>query len=59
LHAGTRFSIASVPPASKGMRWSASVAGTRLHQWHMGPPSRTCLRLRVNSGVGRLDMLGV
>jgi hypothetical protein len=27
-----------------------------LHQWHMGEPSRTCLRLRVNSGVGRLDI---
>ena len=57
LQAGTRLLTSSEPPLSKGMRWSASVAATRLHQWQGGLPSSISLRLRVNSGVGRLDMV--
>ena len=54
MQAGTKFETSSEPPASYGVRWSASVAGCRLHQWHIGSPSSTILRLRLNSGVARL-----
>jgi hypothetical protein len=50
--------MSSAPPASKGMMWSASVAGAL---WQMvqvwGPVAKSSLRALLNSGVARRVML--
>ncbi len=40
-----------VPPLSTSCRWSASVAGLRLHQWHMGLPSSSSALARLYSAL--------
>jgi len=50
--------MSSGPPASKGMMWSASVAGALWQSTHvMGPLLNSSLRALRNSGVARRVML--
>lgn len=50
--------MSSVPPASKGMMWSASVAGALLQMTQViGPLVNSSLRALRNSGVARRVML--
>ena len=55
LHEGTN-SVSS-PTRSNGTTWSASVAGRRLHQWHIGfSRSSSARRLRYAAFAVRLGM---
>jgi hypothetical protein len=50
--------MSSAPPASKGMMWSASVAGALRQMTHVwGPVANSSLRALLNSGVARRVML--
>jgi hypothetical protein len=50
--------MSSGPPASKGMMWSASVAGAFWQMTQvMGPLAKSSLRALLNSGVARRVML--
>ena len=56
LHEAT--SGVSSPTMSKGKRWSASVAGAFLHQWHRGlPSSSSALRLLYSGLLVRLGIV--
>ena len=55
LQAGTN-SVSS-PTRSYGIRWSASVAGALLHQWHSGLSCSSSARLRLNSGLDVLLLM--
>jgi hypothetical protein len=58
LHTGLRLLMSSGPPASKGMMWSASVAGALWQSTHvMGPLLNSSFRALLNSGVDRRVML--
>ena len=50
--------MSSAPPASKGMMWSASVAGALRQMTQVcGPVANSSLRALLNSGVARRVML--
>ena len=59
LHAGTRLSRSSLPPATCGTRWSASVAAFVWHQWQVGLSASSCLRLRLYVGSFVVCSLGI